>query len=243
MTLDICSVLNPVQHSQSMDDAWTQACDKLRSHARGEAISYIRFATSENGTVIRERPTVLAKGFDVAWERSYLEEGLHRVDPIHQYAMTAQRPFYWDELQLDDRAPAAIRPFLTQAREAGLSNGLSIPVFGPHLSNGCVSMTLAERGSRLTDEEMTVARSVSQALHIRFGEIELPTSSVTLSERERETLVWAARGKSTRDIAEILNVSAHTVDTLLRRVYRKLDVHDRTSAAIKALSAGFLHKS
>jgi DNA-binding CsgD family transcriptional regulator len=62
--------------------------------------------------------------------------------------------------------------------------------------------------------------------------------SAALSNREREVLGWVARGKSNGVIAEIRGISYHTVDTLIRRVFAKLGVADRISAAIKGIGAG-----
>ena len=62
----------------------------------------------------------------------------------------------------------------------------------------------------------------------------------SLSAREAEVLCWVARGKSNGAIAEILGISAHTVDAHLRRIYLKLGVVDRLSAALRALGFGLI---
>jgi DNA-binding CsgD family transcriptional regulator len=55
-----------------------------------------------------------------------------------------------------------------------------------------------------------------------------------LTQRESEVLLWIARGKSNRDIGEILGLSPRTVNKHLEQVYSKLGVENRASAAIKA---------
>ncbi|MCB1402817.1 MAG: helix-turn-helix transcriptional regulator, partial [Rhodobacteraceae bacterium] len=62
-----------------------------------------------------------------------------------------------------------------------------------------------------------------------------------LSERETEVLAWVARGKSNSAIGEILGISAHTVDAHLRRIYLKLGVFDRISAALRGIGVGLIH--
>lgn len=61
-----------------------------------------------------------------------------------------------------------------------------------------------------------------------------------LTAREAEVLVWIAKGKSNRDIGEILGLSARTVNKHLEQIYVKLGVENRASAAVKA--ATVLHE-
>ncbi len=56
-----------------------------------------------------------------------------------------------------------------------------------------------------------------------------------LTPRESEVLMWVARGKSNRDIAEILKLSPRTVNKHLEQIYAKLGVENRASAAALAV--------
>lgn len=56
----------------------------------------------------------------------------------------------------------------------------------------------------------------------------------SLTPRESEVLLWIAKGKSNRDIGEILGLSARTVTKHLEQIYVKLGVENRASAAVKA---------
>lgn len=58
-----------------------------------------------------------------------------------------------------------------------------------------------------------------------------------LTAREAEVLLWIARGKSNRDIGDILGLSPRTVNKHLEQVYAKLGVENRASAAVMALKA------
>lgn len=61
----------------------------------------------------------------------------------------------------------------------------------------------------------------------------------SLTVRESEVLLWIAKGKSNRDIGDILGLSARTVNKHLEQIYVKLGVENRASAAVKA--AHILH--
>ena len=56
-------------------------------------------------------------------------------------------------------------------------------------------------------------------------------TALNLTAREAEVLVWVARGKSNKDISEILNISPRTVNKHLEQVFTKLGVENRAAAA------------
>lgn len=63
---------------------------------------------------------------------------------------------------------------------------------------------------------------------------------VGLTPREREVLLLIARGYSNAEIAEAFVVSEGTVKTHVKRILGKLEVRDRTQAAVFAFDSGFV---
>jgi two-component system response regulator NreC len=57
----------------------------------------------------------------------------------------------------------------------------------------------------------------------------------TLTQREREVLELIAKGKMSKQIAEALDVSVHTVNNHRKRICRKLKVH--STAELVAFAA------
>ena len=57
---------------------------------------------------------------------------------------------------------------------------------------------------------------------------------IELNDREVETLTWAARGKTSAEIAEILGITKRTVDFHVDNARTKLGAPTRTAAVIKA---------
>jgi DNA-binding NarL/FixJ family response regulator len=62
----------------------------------------------------------------------------------------------------------------------------------------------------------------------------------SLTEREAEALAWVARGKSSADIAVLMNVSERTVNFHVDNVMRKLGVATRVQAAIRCALLGLI---
>lgn len=69
----------------------------------------------------------------------------------------------------------------------------------------------------------------------RPNEESILQAAFSLTQRESEVLVWLARGKSNSEIAIILDISPRTINTHLVQIFRKLEVDNRTSAAIFAI--------
>jgi len=83
--------------------------------------------------------------------------------------------------------------------------------------------TLAElNAAGITDQRRTISGRENTGLTIR----------------ELEVLRLIAQGFSNKEIAGLLRVSPHTVKTHLKNIFSKLDVTDRTQAAIWAVSRG-----
>jgi DNA-binding CsgD family transcriptional regulator len=58
-----------------------------------------------------------------------------------------------------------------------------------------------------------------------------------VASREAEVLLWVAKGKTNREIAQILELSPRTVNKHLEQLFKKIGVENRTSAATLAVAA------
>jgi DNA-binding NarL/FixJ family response regulator len=69
------------------------------------------------------------------------------------------------------------------------------------------------------------------------GEERILQQALQLTSREAEVLLWISRGKSNREIGEILTISPRTVNKHLEQVFVKLGVENRAAAAARAVRA------
>jgi DNA-binding NarL/FixJ family response regulator len=151
------------------------------------------------------------------------------------------------------RTPEAGR--LLALRIGGLSSS------SEHLDPGAVNWLKTRISSDAVNEEMDYrvklendCRLIMNYLgeaspneHIvRIVEHDIGKDSALLAERyalttrEAEVAAWVSQGKSNKEIAEILSLSPRTVNKHLERVFEKIGVDNRTSAAtaiVKVLAA------
>ncbi len=71
--------------------------------------------------------------------------------------------------------------------------------------------------------------------HQGLDESQVLREQLNLTGREADVLLWISRGKTNREMAQILEISPRTINKHLEQVFKKLQVDNRTSAARIAL--------
>ena len=123
--------------------------------------------------------------------------------------------------------PAAVRDWLARGARSAPAEAVALEPTASHLK-----LSLSHIGQIGPDE--ILLRLVEGAAS---DDQALLRQKLMLTLREAEVLLWIARGKSNRDIAEILKLSPRTVNKHLEQIYAKLGVENRTAAAALAMQA------
>jgi DNA-binding NarL/FixJ family response regulator len=101
-----------------------------------------------------------------------------------------------------------------------------------------IGMELAAALCALEDGGTPVSPKIARRLLEHFQMIKSaqpePIDDCLLSDREREVLQLLAKGLLYKEIAELLNLSPHTVATHVKRIYKKINVASRGEAVFEA---------
>lgn len=84
--------------------------------------------------------------------------------------------------------------------------------------------------------DFDVLEAIVRARLARVARGEVWSRDIDLSPREIDVLTWSARGKSSEEIAQILELSKRTVDFHMDNARAKLGVATRIQAVVKAIS-------
>lgn len=169
-----------------------------------------------------------------------------------QYTCPVVRQWLRDgEVQLVDAAPALL-PELDPAWQSRMSqSGLSnVAAYGMHdFSRHYASyFTFYNITEPLGERQRFLLRLMGPALHAALLRVvhALKAASAAvrrgreLTERELEVLGWVCEGKTSAEIAAILNVSQSTVRNQTQSILVKLRVNTRAQAAAKAIKKGLV---
>jgi DNA-binding CsgD family transcriptional regulator len=202
-------------------------------------IAYLRFAPDKSSD------TSLLTGvvtYPFRWQVRYFEKQYVLIDPVITHGSKAVLPFDWEELATEDPVVGAFFAD-AKAHEVG-RNGLSIPVRNRRGAFSLVSFNSnhsreewIEYKSRNITKLQLMSVLIDSAASIN---LKLNAPPVKLSKREEQCLIWAARGKTYQDIAEILNLSFGSVKSYLDTARHKLNCINLTHAVAVAVATGVI---
>lgn len=180
-------------------------------------------------------------GFDDIWARAY-RRWLHRTDPLVEITLDHPRPFRWSEAAALRDLTHSEQRYLAIMVQRGMQDGLSFPVYGPTARTAMVGLGRHPDLSAITGRQIHELRIFLQMSYLRYCEMisaDFERENV-LSKRELDVLFWISRGKTNASIATILDISTDTVDTYVRRIFKKFDVTDRAAAIMAGVQHGYL---
>jgi DNA-binding CsgD family transcriptional regulator len=185
--------------------------------------------------------------YPAAWVGRYIEAGYMQVDPTVAHCQARSTPFVWADAQA--RVVAAVDPMhgrvrrmFGEASEAGLGVGVSIPLHGPGACWGLMSFAGAWAARPVFDRRLPELTLIAHFVHEAARPFARSAGAASrppdLTLRERECLHWAAEGKSSWEIGQVLGCSERTVIFHLQNAARKLGVGGRQAAVARAVSLG-----
>lgn len=219
--------------------------DSLEDFTRQSGYNYFTFIT---GKVIagrrvtnfdpRERPFRLTNLPEV-WQKHYSAKRYYDHDPILQFALQNMLPCRWSAITGDSALNQRERRVMSDAEDAGLRNGIVVPIHGPGGEFSVLSLSHSENeqqgdANTLTDEALV--HMFALRFHSAVRDLREPARgepAADLTHREIDVLFWTAEGKSTWDISQILDISEATVNFHINSAKRKLGVYSKPHAVAK----------
>lgn len=235
LTLDI---LKSLDRAHSREDILRALMPRLRHFG----IEYIISAMiPQNRLPARtQKNFVILENTSEEWRKLYFSKGYMYQDPIVQATLRSTTGFAWGEVGGAETLDAQARRLMGEAREFGLGDGFTVPLAtleeergGLTFAGPRLEISPAQRGV-LT---LLASYVVGQTLLIDGG----PTKHrIGLTPRERESLQWAAEGKTDWEIGELMGISQHGADFHLRSARVKLGCVTRTQAVAEGLRRGLI---
>jgi LuxR family quorum-sensing system transcriptional regulator CciR len=187
------------------------------------------------------QPAIRLANYPPEWVGYFDENKLGPSDPVHRASHLTSVGFAWSQLSSMIHLTPRDREILDLAESSGIGDGFTIPAHVPGESNGSCSFATGP-GRTVNEEQLPLAQLVgafafeaARRLWRMRGTVGPPPR---LTDRQRDCVVWAARGKSDWEIATILGISHETVIQHLKQARGRYGVTKRTMLTVSTLFDG-----
>lgn len=187
------------------------------------------------------QPAIRLDNYPKDWAEYFDAHGLGSSDPVHRASHLTGVGFAWSKLPGLIELTPRDHEILALARRNGIGDGFTVPAHIPGESNGSCSFAthadLEIRPDKLPIAQLVGAFAFEAARRLwrMRGAVAPPRP---LTDRQRDCVLWAARGKTDWEIAKILGISQETVINHLRHARERYGVTKRTMLAVAALFDG-----
>lgn len=192
--------------------------------------------------------THLWTSLPVTWQHRYIEQEFHKIDPFFKYCCGTFQPVKTGPAFIDDYAflNSAERQVIQEGGETGFVSGISSPVrlvgggafggwnFGTSMHRREFEVYMADKSDSIRLAGFIIHEHLQRVSTHRNAD----AGGKTLTHRERECLLWLARGLRTGAIADRLGIAAVTVDLHIKGARMKLHAATREEALVKAILSG-----
>lgn len=218
-----------VKDKAGLADLLQEACTRMGCSwfALSHHIDFL--AAPDRGVRVHNYPEEWATWFD--------EQRLGLTDPVHRESQRSMAGFLWHNMKAERPEDEMI---LAEAQRHGIGDGLTVPAHLPGHAHGSVSFAW-KPGVVASADALQFARMIGGPAFDAARLITYPDLAHVgprLTRRQREVLIWAAKGETIRRIGLRLGLSPDTVREHLRNARQRYEANGGITLTVRALYDG-----
>jgi DNA-binding CsgD family transcriptional regulator len=201
-------------------------------------------------TLLTDFPTIQQKAghgiksnYPSDWMDHYLHNNYRDSDPVITKVLRDNAPFTWDSLKLNKDISKAQIKIIEEGSEAGLWDGVGVPLYGYNGTLAGVGIASSVGNLRPDKNLLSKLKIITEQFHLSYcaiGGNKSPNYYTELTKREKEILKWWAIGKTSEEVAIILNCSKDTIKFHSKNIYAKLEANSKILAVTKSIRLGLI---
>ena len=188
------------------------------------------------------QPAIRLHNYPADWVEYYDEHSLGVSDPVHRASHVTSVGFAWSCIPRMIALTPHDHEILARGGARGIGDGFTIPANVPGETHGSCSFANPV-GASMPQDNLPVAQLVGafafeaarRLWRVRSPQFATPPR---LTDRQRECILWVARGKSDWEVSRILGIEHETVVRHLKQARERYGVAKRTMLAVHALFDG-----
>ncbi|MEQ1534185.1 MAG: LuxR family transcriptional regulator [Sideroxydans sp.] len=187
----------------------------------------------------------ILNNFSTRWLDVYDQKQFIRIDPRIAHCANRFVPQLWEPAIF---TTVQQKEMYEEASANGLCSGIALPLHTRHGQFGMLYFATKVKPSRCMQRdiinvipELSALGDFALESSMCFSNASSQECAPILTPSELECLKWCAAGKSSWDIAQLLNCTEAAVNFHFSNLRRKFKVTSRNQAVIKAVKMGLLN--
>lgn len=209
-------------------------------------LGFTYFALSHHVDIARVGgDAIRLHNYPARWADYYDRNALGVSDPVHRASHLTSIGFCWSRIPSMIALTPRDEQVLALGAEQGIGDGFTVPAHVPGEAQGSCSFA-NDAGRPMPAAMLPLAQlaglfafEAARRLWMPRGQAEALRAR-RLTDRQRDCVLWLARGKTDWETGQILGVSEGTVKVHVKHAREKLGVGKRTLVVIQALFDGSL---
>lgn len=208
-------------------------------------LGFAHFALTHHANILEPSHAIIRlHNYPEPWVDYFDRQRLGVSGPVHRASHRTCAGFAWDRMPDLIQMTPGDHHMLDLARDHGLVDGFTVPANIVGEASGSCSFAVGP-GHELPVDALQWAQlagiaAFERARRIWLVGIEPRGPRPRLTDRQRDCLIWAARGKTAWESGRILGISEETVVRHLKQARDRYGVEKQTSLLIRALFDGII---
>jgi LuxR family quorum-sensing system transcriptional regulator CciR len=210
-----------------------------------QELGFEHFALMHHVDAARGGAAIRLHDYPTQWADYYQAQALGLSDPVHRASHVTSIGFRWSQIPRMIPLTARDLRILALGREQGIGDGFTVPAHVPGEARGSCSFAIGS-GCPMPETMLPLAQlagifafEAARRLCTERGYRD-EGAAPRLTDRQRDCVLWVARGKGDWEIGRILGVSEETVARHVKQACARYGVNKRTLLAIRTLFDGTL---
>ena len=238
---DLVAHLTDLTNASTVEDLWDCHTRRMQTYGFDRLMyGFTRYRTSSS--LGDPQDWVLLSTQSPEYMKVFFDEGLYYQAPMLKWALANNGACSWrwmmDMNRVENMTPSELRVMeFNKSMDVTAGYTISFKSLSERIK-GAIALT-ARPGMTQDQVEQVWAKHgdeivvMNNVMHLKL--LTLPYSGDrNLTKRQREVLQWVGDGKTTQDIALLLDLTAATVEKHLRLARETLDVETTAQAVLKA---------
>jgi len=234
---DLLTYLDALTNTPTVEALWELHTRRMNDFGFDRIIyGFTRYRSG--GSLGDPQDWVLLTNHGDRYMEGFLDHGHIYRAPMIRWALNNTGPCSWRWMANPDNLTSEEQTAIAFNMSHGVTAGYTVSFLSvSERTKGAVALT-ARPGMSQDEVDALWAKHgleisvLNNVMHLKLQT--LPYSQRTLTKRQREVLQWVGDGKTTQDIAVLLELTPATIEKHLRLAREALDVETTAQAVLKA---------